>query len=154
MAFKTGKHSTTGKLPSLVEKWWNHLMLVDHLKKSLMTIHHTDKAFHDMWKRAFYTASSCIAEPKEYNKQRYDKTHKEPEVREGYKAENAVKVRLTEEFCRKHTVFPLSLIKPYHQTGDDKIPFGNKSHTPQDIVEVEGSLRPVKKEHEGQENET
>ncbi|MBW0513819.1 hypothetical protein O181_053534 [Austropuccinia psidii MF-1] len=31
-----------------------------------------------MWKKACYTASRCIAEPKEYNKQRWDKTHMEP----------------------------------------------------------------------------
>ncbi|MBW0541031.1 hypothetical protein O181_080746 [Austropuccinia psidii MF-1] len=59
--------------------------------------------------------------------------------------EIAVEVSLTEEFCRKHPVFPLSLIKPYHQTGEDLFPSRNKSHAPQDIVEVEGSPASVKK---------
>ncbi|MBW0493146.1 hypothetical protein O181_032861 [Austropuccinia psidii MF-1] len=36
-----------------------------------------------MWKRACDTASKCIAEAKEYNKQRYDKTHIEPDFKEG-----------------------------------------------------------------------
>ncbi|MBW0591959.1 hypothetical protein O181_131674 [Austropuccinia psidii MF-1] len=68
---------------TLVEKGWNPLLPVDHLKKNLLTIHPTAKDFHDMWKRAFYTASKCIAEAKDYNKQRWDKTHMEPDFNEG-----------------------------------------------------------------------
>ncbi|MBW0483279.1 hypothetical protein O181_022994 [Austropuccinia psidii MF-1] len=56
-----------------------------------------------------------------------------------------VEVRLTEEFSRKHPVFPVSLFKPYHQTGENKFPSRIKSHTPQQIVEVEDSPEPVKK---------
>ncbi|MBW0537834.1 hypothetical protein O181_077549 [Austropuccinia psidii MF-1] len=58
---------------------------------------------------------------------------------------NAVEVQLTEEFSRKHPVFPMSLVKPYHQTGEDKFPSKSKSPNPQDIVEVEESHGPVKK---------
>ncbi|MBW0518138.1 hypothetical protein O181_057853 [Austropuccinia psidii MF-1] len=58
---------------------------------------------------------------------------------------HAVEVRLTEEFSRKHPVFPVSLFKPYQETGEDKFPPRNKSHTPQDIVEVEAFPVPVKK---------
>ncbi|MBW0475256.1 hypothetical protein O181_014971 [Austropuccinia psidii MF-1] len=36
-----------------------------------------------MWKRECDTASRGIAEAKEHNKQRYVKSHKEPEFREG-----------------------------------------------------------------------
>ncbi|MBW0493850.1 hypothetical protein O181_033565 [Austropuccinia psidii MF-1] len=36
-----------------------------------------------MWKGACDTAERLIAEAKEYNKLRYDKTHKKPEFREG-----------------------------------------------------------------------
>ncbi|MBW0467325.1 hypothetical protein O181_007040 [Austropuccinia psidii MF-1] len=35
-----------------------------------------------MWKRACNTAFKCIAEAKEDNKQRYDKTHVEPDFKE------------------------------------------------------------------------
>ncbi|MBW0462181.1 hypothetical protein O181_001896 [Austropuccinia psidii MF-1] len=59
--------------------------------------------------------------------------------------ENAVEVRLTEEFSRKHPVFPVSLVNPFHQTGEDKFPSRKKSKTPWDIVEVEDSPGPVKK---------
>ncbi|MBW0470954.1 hypothetical protein O181_010669 [Austropuccinia psidii MF-1] len=58
--------------------------------------------------------------------------------------ENSVEVRLTEEFSRKFTVFPVILVKPYHQTGEDKVPSRNKRHTPHDIVEVEDPPGPVK----------
>ncbi|MBW0515321.1 hypothetical protein O181_055036 [Austropuccinia psidii MF-1] len=72
-----------GKSPSLVEKGWNPLLPVDHLEKHLLTIHPTGNDFHDMWKRACDTSAKCIAEAEEYKKQRYDKTHMEPDFKEG-----------------------------------------------------------------------
>ncbi|MBW0585632.1 hypothetical protein O181_125347 [Austropuccinia psidii MF-1] len=77
------QHSTTGKSPSLVEKGWNPLFPVDHLKKNILTIHPTAKDLHDMWKNACETASRCLAEAKEYKKQRWDKTHMKPDFKEG-----------------------------------------------------------------------
>ncbi|MBW0550042.1 hypothetical protein O181_089757 [Austropuccinia psidii MF-1] len=41
-------------------------------------------------------------------------------------------------------MFPMSFLKPYHQTREDKLPFRKKIQTPKDIVEVEKSLGPVK----------
>ncbi|MBW0496694.1 hypothetical protein O181_036409 [Austropuccinia psidii MF-1] len=120
-----------------------------------------------MWKRACDTASKCIAEAKDYNKQRYDKTHIEPDFKEGDQVivstlnfnnlkgpkqmrdsfvgpftiikligKNAVEVILTEEFSRKHSVFPVSLVKPYFQEGEDKFPSRNKTTIPPDTVKV------------------
>ncbi|MBW0540746.1 hypothetical protein O181_080461 [Austropuccinia psidii MF-1] len=83
LAYNIRQHSTTGKSASLVEKGWNPLLPVDNLKKSLLNIHPTAKDFHDMWKRACDTAAKCIAEAKEYNTQRYDKTHIDPDSKEG-----------------------------------------------------------------------
>ncbi|MBW0592144.1 hypothetical protein O181_131859 [Austropuccinia psidii MF-1] len=40
---------------------------------------------------------------------------------------NAVEVKLTEEFARKHPVFPVSLVKPYFQTEEDKFPSRKKT---------------------------
>ncbi|MBW0463014.1 hypothetical protein O181_002729 [Austropuccinia psidii MF-1] len=68
MAYKTIQHSTTGKSPSLVEKGRDPLLPVDHFQKDLLTIHPTEKDFHDIWKRACDTVSKCISEAKEYNK--------------------------------------------------------------------------------------
>ncbi|MBW0511116.1 hypothetical protein O181_050831 [Austropuccinia psidii MF-1] len=59
--------------------------------------------------------------------------------------ENAVEVKLTEEFSRKHPVFPVSLVKPYFQTEEDKFHSRKKNPTPQEIVEVEDSPGPVRK---------
>ncbi|MBW0517296.1 hypothetical protein O181_057011 [Austropuccinia psidii MF-1] len=83
LAYNTSQHSPTRKSPSLVEKGWNPLLPVYHLKKDLLTIHPTAKHFHDMWKRACATAARCIAEAKEYNTQRWDKSHMETEFKEG-----------------------------------------------------------------------
>ncbi|MBW0462639.1 hypothetical protein O181_002354 [Austropuccinia psidii MF-1] len=77
LAYNTSQNSTTGKSRSLVEKGWNPLLPVDHLKKNLLIIYPTSKDFHETWKRACVTAAKCIAEAKEYNKQRYYKTHME-----------------------------------------------------------------------------
>ncbi|MBW0461784.1 hypothetical protein O181_001499 [Austropuccinia psidii MF-1] len=83
MAYNTSQHSTTGKTPALVEKGWNPLFPVDHLKKNLLTIHPTAKDFQEMWKRACDTAAKGISEAKEYNKQGWDKSHIELDFREG-----------------------------------------------------------------------
>ncbi|MBW0466529.1 hypothetical protein O181_006244 [Austropuccinia psidii MF-1] len=50
LAYNTSQNYFTGKSPSLVEKGWNPLLPVDHLNKNILTIHPTDKEFHDMWK--------------------------------------------------------------------------------------------------------
>ncbi|MBW0499581.1 hypothetical protein O181_039296 [Austropuccinia psidii MF-1] len=83
LAHNTSQHSTTGKSLSPVEKVWNPLLPVDHLKKNLLTIKPTAKDFHDMRKKACDTAAKCIAEEKEYNKQKWDKSHMEPDFEEG-----------------------------------------------------------------------
>ncbi|MBW0516700.1 hypothetical protein O181_056415 [Austropuccinia psidii MF-1] len=129
-----------------------------------------------MWKRACDTAARCIAEAKEYNKQRWDNTHMEPDFKEGDQVlvstlnfnhlkgpkkmsdlfvklftitkligKNSVEVKLTEEFSRKHPVFPVSLVKPYFQTEQDKFPSRKKNPTPPEIVEVKDSPGPVKR---------
>ncbi|MBW0542987.1 hypothetical protein O181_082702 [Austropuccinia psidii MF-1] len=124
-----------------------------------------------MWKRACDTAARCIAEEKEYNKQRWDKSHMEPEFKEGDQVlvstlnfnnlkgpnkmrdsfvgpftitkliwKNVVEVKLTEEFSRKHPVFPVSLVKPYFQTEEEKFPSKKKNPTPPGIVKVKDTL--------------
>ncbi|MBW0591004.1 hypothetical protein O181_130719 [Austropuccinia psidii MF-1] len=103
------------------------------------------KDFHEMWKRACDTAAKCIAEEKEYNKQMWEKSHMEPDFKEGTKWKNAVEVKLTEAFSRKHPVFPVSLVKPYFQTEEDEFSCRKKNPTPPEIVEVENSPGPVKK---------
>ncbi|MBW0521192.1 hypothetical protein O181_060907 [Austropuccinia psidii MF-1] len=73
----------------------------------------------------------------------------EPDFQEGDQVlligKIAVQVRLTEEFSRKHPVFPVSLVKPYFQTEEDKFPSRRKKPTPLEIVDMEDSPGPVKK---------
>ncbi|MBW0487350.1 hypothetical protein O181_027065 [Austropuccinia psidii MF-1] len=61
LAYNTSQNSTTGKLPSLVEKGEKLVLPVDHLKKNLLAIHPITKDFHDMCKKACDTASKSIA---------------------------------------------------------------------------------------------
>ncbi|MBW0515355.1 hypothetical protein O181_055070 [Austropuccinia psidii MF-1] len=58
---------------------------------------------------------------------------------------NVVEVKLTEEVSGKHPVFPVSLVKPYFQTEEDKFPSKKKNPTPPLIVEVEDYNGPMKK---------
>ncbi|MBW0485401.1 hypothetical protein O181_025116 [Austropuccinia psidii MF-1] len=58
--------------------------------------------------------------------------------------ENAVEVKLTEEFSKKHPVFPVSLVKQYFQTEESKFPSRKKNPTPPEIVEFEDSPGPLK----------
>ncbi|MBW0486757.1 hypothetical protein O181_026472 [Austropuccinia psidii MF-1] len=58
---------------------------------------------------------------------------------------NAVEVKLTEEFSRKHPVFPVSLVKPYFHTEENKFLTKKKNPTPPEIVEVENSPGPLRK---------
>ncbi|MBW0483465.1 hypothetical protein O181_023180 [Austropuccinia psidii MF-1] len=89
-----------------------------------------------MWKKACDTASKCIAEAKEYN--RVGKNHTL-----NLTLKRGTKFKLTEEFSRKHPVFPESPIKPYFQTEEDKFPSRKKNPTPPEIVEVEDSPGPL-----------
>ncbi|MBW0470248.1 hypothetical protein O181_009963 [Austropuccinia psidii MF-1] len=68
----------------------------------------------------------------------------EPKNHEGLIGKNSAEAKLSEEFSRKHPVFPVSMIKPYHQTGEEKFPSRKKTHILQSIVEVEDSPGPVK----------
>ncbi|MBW0540230.1 hypothetical protein O181_079945 [Austropuccinia psidii MF-1] len=138
LAYNTSQHSTTGKKPALVGKGWHLLLPVEHLKNNLLTIHPTAKDFHEIWKRACDTGAICIVEAKEYNKQRWDKSHMEPDFPEGDQV-------LTEEFSRKLPVFPVSLFNQYFQTEGDKFPSRKKNPTPPETVEVKASPRCVNK---------
>ncbi|MBW0534277.1 hypothetical protein O181_073992 [Austropuccinia psidii MF-1] len=103
-----------------------------------------------MWKRACDTEAKCIAEVKEYNKLRWDKSHMEPDFKEGdqvlvstlnfnnLKGPNKMR-------DLKHPVFPVSLVRPYFQTKEDKVPSRKNNPTPPEIVEVENSPGPGKK---------
>ncbi|MBW0557793.1 hypothetical protein O181_097508 [Austropuccinia psidii MF-1] len=145
LAYNTSLHSTTGRAPGLVEKGWNPLLPVDHLKKNLLTIYPTAKDFHDMWKRSCDTASKCIAEAKDYNKQRWEKTHMEPDFKEGdqmlVSTLNFNNLKGPKKM-RDSFVGPFTIIK---LTEEGKFPSRKKNLTPPERVEVEDSPGPVSK---------
>ncbi|MBW0499185.1 hypothetical protein O181_038900 [Austropuccinia psidii MF-1] len=127
IAYNTSQHSTKGKSSSRVEKRWNTVLPTDHFKKDLLYIHPTAKDFHDMLKIAHDTAGRYISEAKEYKKQRDQKNERVIFGTLHYHQidrENAVEAILTEEFSRKHPVFP--------------------TYNTQDVVEVEDSPTFVK----------
>ncbi|MBW0472613.1 hypothetical protein O181_012328 [Austropuccinia psidii MF-1] len=158
LADNTSQNSTTGKSPSLVEKGWNPLLTVDPFKKNFRTIHPTAKDFHDIWKNACDTAAKFIAEAKEYNKQRYDKTHMETNFEEG---EQVLVSTLSfdnlkgPKKMRDSVVGPSTIIeligKRKWRLYSQKASLGNsqyiqnKNPTPQDIVEVKDSPGPLNK---------
>ncbi|MBW0507511.1 hypothetical protein O181_047226 [Austropuccinia psidii MF-1] len=138
------QYFSTENTPSLIEKGWKPLLPVGHLNKNLLAIALMSKDFDDIWKRECDKASRCIAEAKEYTK------HSEILICETIQyhqidREISVEVKLTEEFTMKHPVFPVILVKQYHQNGEDRLPCRNKIHSSQEIVEVEDCPGPVKK---------
>ncbi|MBW0488807.1 hypothetical protein O181_028522 [Austropuccinia psidii MF-1] len=103
-----------------------------------------------MWKKACDTAAKCIAEAKEYNKQRWDKEHMEPDFREGDQglvstlSFNNLKgpKKMRDSFLGPFTIIKLI---GKNATEEDKFPSRKKNPTPPEIVEVEDSPGPVKK---------
>ncbi|MBW0490382.1 hypothetical protein O181_030097 [Austropuccinia psidii MF-1] len=127
LAYNTSVHSVTGKTPAIFQKGWNPLLPVDYLKKNLLSVHKKARDFQRMWKTECDNAEKCIVEGKLYNKQRYNKSLRK--MRHSFVGpftiirlvgKNAVEFRLTEEFSRKQPLFPVRLVKPYHQIDDRK----------------------------------
>ncbi|MBW0488882.1 hypothetical protein O181_028597 [Austropuccinia psidii MF-1] len=65
---------------------------------------------------------------------------------------NIVGVQLTEEFSRKHPVFPVSLVNPYFQTEEDKLPSRKKNVTSTRNSGGERLPWPYEENHQGQED--
>ncbi|MBW0484458.1 hypothetical protein O181_024173 [Austropuccinia psidii MF-1] len=105
-----------------------------------------------MWKRACEKASKSIAEAKDYNKKRYDKTHMELDFTEGdqvlVSTLNLSKLKgpkkTSDSFVGPFTILKL-IGRNAVETGRDKFPSRKNTTTPPEIVEVEDSPAPVKK---------
>ncbi|MBW0529244.1 hypothetical protein O181_068959 [Austropuccinia psidii MF-1] len=63
----------------------------------------------------------------------------EPDFKEGDQVESQTNTGIS----RKNPVFPVSIVKPYFHTEEDKFPSRNSSPTPPEIVEVADSPGPV-----------
>ncbi|MBW0507259.1 hypothetical protein O181_046974 [Austropuccinia psidii MF-1] len=104
-----------------------------------------------MWKRACVTAARCIAEAKEYKKKRWDKSHMEPDFKEGdqvlVSTLNFNNLQGPKQM-RASFLGPFTIIKPTGKMQwreEYKFPSRKKNPAPPEIVEVEDSPGPVKK---------
>ncbi|MBW0495213.1 hypothetical protein O181_034928 [Austropuccinia psidii MF-1] len=79
--------------------------------------------------------------------ERCQKENRKPEKKYGLlqHIEEAKTYGKSSKLTGKHTVFPVSLVKPYFQTEEDKFSSRKKNSTPPETVEVEASPGPVKK---------
>ena len=83
IAYNSSIHSTTGKKPFVVERGFCPRLPNDTLKSRNVDVHPTALSFASMLKKAREHATSCIQDAVEYNKTRWDKTHKEPNFKIG-----------------------------------------------------------------------
>lgn len=85
IAYNSSKHSTTKEIPYILERGWIPRMPPDSINQSLTDIHPTDADFKKMVDIINQHAAQCVNEPVEYNKNKWDKSHKEPEFHIGDK---------------------------------------------------------------------
>jgi hypothetical protein len=83
LAYSTSIHSTTGKAPVLLEKGWIPNLPKDFIKQEQVDIHPTSGTYAKMFESARKHAEQCIIEPTNHNKERWDRTHREPEFKIG-----------------------------------------------------------------------
>ncbi|MBW0501040.1 hypothetical protein O181_040755 [Austropuccinia psidii MF-1] len=81
---KTSIHASTGKTPEILEKGWNPKLPVDTLKKYLVDIHTTASSFELLLDKVRHHAKQSMKYAFEYAKQKWDKSHKNPEFKVGY----------------------------------------------------------------------
>ena len=85
LAYCTSIHSTTGKPPAILEKGWIPHLPRNFLKQDSVDIHPTALAYGKIFEKARIHAEQCITDATSYNKERWDKTHKEPSFKVGDK---------------------------------------------------------------------
>ncbi|MBW0562971.1 hypothetical protein O181_102686 [Austropuccinia psidii MF-1] len=83
IAYKTSNHASTGKTPAMLEKGWNPKLPVDTLKKDLVDVHPTSPRFKLFLYKVRNHANQSMNDAFEYANQKWDKTHKAPELKVG-----------------------------------------------------------------------
>ncbi|MBW0588615.1 hypothetical protein O181_128330 [Austropuccinia psidii MF-1] len=156
MAYKTSIHSSTGKTPEMLEKGWNTRLPYDTLKKELVDIHPTASSFNIILDKARHHANRCMQDSFKYAKERWDKSHKPPDLKIGdlvlvstlnfnnikvpkklkdsfipfmiksLHGPNALQLELTGELMNGHPAFPVILIRPYSSSDKELFPLRNK----------------------------
>ncbi|MBW0584784.1 hypothetical protein O181_124499 [Austropuccinia psidii MF-1] len=83
LACKTSIHASTGKNPAMLEKRWNPKLPVNTLKKDLVDIHPNSSSFKLFLDKVRHHANQSMSDAFEYDKQKWDKSHKTPEFKVG-----------------------------------------------------------------------
>ncbi|MBW0567140.1 hypothetical protein O181_106855 [Austropuccinia psidii MF-1] len=83
LAYKTSIHAATGKTPAMLQKGWNPKLPVYNLKQDSVDIHPTALSFKLFLDKVRHHANQIIKDAFEYAKQKWDKSHKAPEFKEG-----------------------------------------------------------------------
>jgi hypothetical protein len=85
IAYNSSKHSSSHEVPYVLERGWIPRMPKDTLNDKLPHIHPTALDFKKMLDITHDHAKKCVNDAVEYNKTRWDKSHKEPDFKIGDK---------------------------------------------------------------------
>ncbi|MBW0592208.1 hypothetical protein O181_131923 [Austropuccinia psidii MF-1] len=154
----------------MLEKGWNKRLPYNTLKKYLVDIHPTASSFKIMLNKARHHANRCMQDSFKYAKERWDKSHKPPDLKIGDLVlvstltfnnirgpkklkdsfagtfmikPSVVQLELTGELMIQHPNFPISLIKPYISSDEEFFPLRNKP--PLEIPPLEGEEKKIVK---------
>ncbi|MBW0530808.1 hypothetical protein O181_070523 [Austropuccinia psidii MF-1] len=83
LAYKTSVHSSTGETPAMLVKGRNPRLPAETLRKDSIGIHPTASSFRMMLDKVKHHAKKSMDNAFEYEKQKWDKSHKEPEFKIG-----------------------------------------------------------------------
>ncbi|MBW0559898.1 hypothetical protein O181_099613 [Austropuccinia psidii MF-1] len=83
LEYKTSVPSSTGKTPAMLEKGWNPRLPEDKLRKDFIDIHTTASIFKIILDKVKYHAKQSMNNAFDYAKQKWDKSHKVPDLKVG-----------------------------------------------------------------------
>ncbi|MBW0550109.1 hypothetical protein O181_089824 [Austropuccinia psidii MF-1] len=83
LLYKTSVHSSTGQTPAMLAKGWNPRLPTDTLRKDLIEIHPAASSFKIMLDKVKHHAKQSINDAFDYEKQKWDKSHKVPDFKVG-----------------------------------------------------------------------
>jgi len=85
IAYNSSKHSSTKEAPYVLERGWIPRMPKNTINDKLPHMHPTALDFKQMLDSTNAHAKKCVEDAVEYNQNRWDKSHKEPEFKIGDK---------------------------------------------------------------------
>ncbi|MBW0546985.1 hypothetical protein O181_086700 [Austropuccinia psidii MF-1] len=83
LAYKTSVDSSTGQTPAMLEKGWNPRLPAYTLRRDLIGIHPKASSFKIILDKVKNHAKQSMNDAFDYAKQKWDKSHKEPDCKVG-----------------------------------------------------------------------